>query len=105
MYKLIFQPYIFTSTPKHIKESDKVSKRTLKNRQIVLTNTLNVTAGSSSAAHVKQTGELIKSFDEINRQEILKLANISAAEITAEEMVALKADMGVPWTKLKTMSR
>ena len=68
-------------------------------------NSLNVTSGTSTEAHAAQTGELLKSFEESQRQDILRMAKIGNSEITAEEMVALKADMGVPWTKLKIMSR
>ena len=66
---------------------------------------MRISTGTSNTSLVEQTASLVKSFGENERQKILKKANISAVEITPEEMVALKANMGVPWEKLKTMSR
>ena len=47
----------------------------------------------------------MKSFEESDRKEILQNSNISTTNITSEEMVALKADLGLPWEKLKAMAR
>ena len=66
---------------------------------------MRISTGTANTSVVEQTASLVKSFGENERQKILKKANISAAEITSEEMVALKANMGAPWEKLKTMSR
>ena len=66
---------------------------------------MEISAGSSSTAIMKQSSVLLKSFEEEERKEILQNVNIGVTEITAEEMVALKSDMGLPWEKIKTMSR
>ena len=66
---------------------------------------MRISTGTSNTSLVEQTASLVKNFGENERQKILKKANISAVEITPEEMAALKANMGIPWEKLKTMSR
>ena len=66
---------------------------------------MKTSSGESTKSLVRQTASIIKSFAQEERNAILKKANISAVEITPEEMVALKSDMGIPWEKLKTVSR
>ena len=104
-FKISFQPFVITSTPKAIKDSTKVSNKTLNNRKKLILDQMKTSSGESTGSLIKQTAVIIKSFGKEERQLVLEKANISAKEITSEEMVALKADMGVPWEKLKTMSR
>ena len=66
---------------------------------------MKICSGESKTSLLEQTASLIKVFSQEDRQDILRKAKISIIEITPEEMVALKADMGIPWEKLKTMSR
>ena len=68
-------------------------------------NNLEIVAGSSKDSMILQTGLLVKSFDVQERQTILNLANIERSHITAESLVAMKADLGMPWEKMKAMSR
>ena len=77
----------------------------MKRRNNFISRQLEETAGSSTAAKIKQTAVLLKSFDECERTKILEVANVGQAEINAEEMVALKADIGIPWEKMKIMAR
>ena len=65
---------------------------------------MKTSAGSSKQSLMRQAGALLKSFRE-EREQILKEAKITSVQISAEAMVALKADMGIPWEKLKTMAR
>ena len=65
---------------------------------------MKTSSGESTKSLVKQTAAIVKSFAE-ERNAILRKTNISAVEITPEEMVTLKSDMGIPWEKLKTVSR
>ena len=58
---------------------------------------LESSAGSSSNSMVIQAGKLLKGFDRKDRREILKTANITSVEISADAMVAMKVDMGIPW--------
>ena len=71
----------------------------MKRRNNFISRQLEETAGSSTAAKIKKTAVLLKGFDECERTKILEVANVGQAEINAEEMVALKAVMGIPWEK------
>ena len=62
-------------------------------------------AGDSAKGLTIQTAQLVKSFNSEERQEILKCGNIPSAEISPEKMVALKANLAIPWGKLKTICR
>ena len=66
---------------------------------------MEISAASSSTAIMKQSSVLLKSFEEEERKEILQNVNNGVTQITAEEMLDLKSDMGLPWEKIKTMSR
>ena len=48
---------------------------------------------------------MIKSFGKQERAEINKSSNIPNVEIGKQALVAMKVDLGIPWEKLKTMSR
>ena len=96
---------MLTSTPNAIKKGEDVVSRTIIKRNKFIMNQLQTSAGSSKASILVQTKKLIKSFNEDGRRYILIAANISPHEISAEEFVAMKADIGVPWEKLKTMAR
>ena len=80
---------MLTSTPVASKESGSgVCKRT----------------GGESGKNV-QAALFLKSTDAEQRQAILDEGNISPVEVNAKTMVAMKADMGIPWEKMKTISR
>ncbi|XP_047130981.1 uncharacterized protein LOC124810322 [Hydra vulgaris] len=66
---------------------------------------VNHTAGSSQESKICQTSVMLKSYDKDEANEMLKKANIETMDLNVEEMVALKAEMGIPWNKLKTMAR
>ena len=59
-------------------------------------NQLENTAGNSPEAVITQTSKLLKSFGTDERQPILAKADVKSVEITAESMVAMKADLGIP---------
>ena len=65
----------------------------------------NYKAGSSQDSKICQTAVMLKSYDSDETNNILNKANIGKVDLNAEEMVALKADMGIPWNNLKTMAR
>ena len=58
-----------------------------------------------SGETVIQSAAILKSLPKDERQAILKEGNIISNEISAADVVALKASLGVPWEKLKTMGR
>ena len=62
--KLLFfwQPFTLTSTPKAIKQSDEVGKRTLQRRNKTLKKQIETSSGSSEAAFNRQAGMLMKTL-------------------------------------------
>ena len=96
---------MLTSTPMMEKPSDQACKRTVANRNKFLMNMMKTTSGETTNAMVSQTAKLIKSCDVEKRKAILKSAKIPSADIPENTLVAMKVDMGIPWEKLKTMSR
>jgi len=94
-----------TSTPKASKESTNVCNKTINRRNKHLLSQIQVSSGSSTAATGVQTRKIIKSLDEDTRRDILNEANIESIEIGPAQMVAMKSDLGIPWEKLKSMSR
>ena len=91
-----------TSTPKAEKEN--ITDRTKRRRVTCLRQTLNISSGTINS-EIHTTSRLLKSFEKDKREKILKEAGISHSSIMPETMVAMKADMGIPWEKLKVMSR
>lgn len=92
-----------TSTPKAKKDSSEAAKRTVQLRNQQLKTHIQSSCGQSSLPI--QTGNLLKSIKKDQRLEILTKANISPIDISPEEMVAMKVDLGVPWEKIKNMAR
>ena len=99
------QPLCFVSAPKAYKDSANCSNSFLRKRQKYLLEQFNHTAGSSQDSKICQTAVMLKSYDNDEANNILNKANIGKVDLNAEEMVALKAAMGIPWNKLKTMAR
>jgi len=81
-----------------------VSKRTERYRNQFLKNQLDLAAGSQDAK-IALTSKLVTSFNQNEKEIILKNADVTSPKITAEEMVAIKIDTGIPWEKLKKLSR
>ncbi|XP_065669741.1 uncharacterized protein LOC136088822 isoform X2 [Hydra vulgaris] len=61
--------------------------------------------GNSNDSQIIQTAVMLKSFDDNQKSKLLESAKIGIVEYTAEELVAFKADEGIPWNKLKTLTR
>nr|XP_047126638.1 postreplication repair E3 ubiquitin-protein ligase RAD18-like [Hydra vulgaris] len=99
------RPLCFVFAPKVYVESAHCSNKTLSKRQKHLMQQVNHTAGCSQESKICQTSVMLKSYDKDEANEMLKKANIGTMDLNAREMVALKADMGIPWNKLKTMAR
>ena len=66
---------------------------------------IKISTGETSESVQIQVSKLVKSFGYDDRKAILEQANIQPSEIIAEEMVAMKVDLGIPWEKMKTMGR
>ena len=106
MYKyiLFLKPLCLTVTPKAYKESASCSTSTLKKRHRLLME-VSHQIGISKDSQVIQTAVMLKSFYYNQKSKVLENANVGVVEFSAEELVAFKADVGIPWNKLKTMTR
>ena len=98
-----FQAFVLSSTPIAYKGSSKLSNKTLQRRSNFVKKELSICSGNDGTK--KQAAHLIQSFGRDKRENILKLANILPFEVDAETMVAMKVDLGIPWEKLKNISR
>ena len=99
------RPTVVSITPVACKPSNQVCTKTLRKRTLDLKNNLEMVAGSSKESTTLQTGLLLKSFDVEERQSILEISKIEKSYISADNLVAMKADLGMPWEKMKAMSR
>ena len=98
-----FQHLVLSSTPIAYKDSSKVSSKTLQRRSNFVKKELSVYSGNDGTK--KQAAHLIQSFGRGERENILKLASILPSEVDAKTMVTMKVDFGIPWEKLKNISR
>ena len=85
------------------KDSSKVGSKTLQRRSNFVKKELSIS--SSNDGTKIQAAHLIQSFERGERENILKLANILPSEVDAKTMVSMKVDIGIPWEKLKNISR
>ena len=99
------RPNIISLSTAAFKESENVSKKTLRRRTIQMQDSLGAVAGSSRESMMLQTGLLVKTFNLDERKNILEMAKIERSFIDAESVVAMKADLSMPWEKMKAMSR
>ena len=102
------RPTVVSITPVAYKPSTEVSKKTLRKRTLDLKTNIEMVAGSSSdsnASTLLQVGMLLKGFDSEERQKILEVGQIEKSRITADNLVAMKADLSMPWEKMKAMAR
>ena len=97
-----FQPLVLLSALVAYKDSSKVSNKTLQRLNFVKKELL-ICSGNHGTK--KQAAHLIQSFGRDERENLLKLANILPFEVDAETRVAMKVDLGIPWEKLKHISR
>ena len=97
-----FQPLVLLSALVAYKDSSKVSNKTLQRLNFVKKE-LFICSGNHGTE--KQAAHLIQSFGRDERENLLKLANILPFEVDAETRVAMKVDLGIPWEKLKHISR
>ena len=93
---------ILTPTPTAVKPSSIASQRTIQRRNGFLKQQLETTSGGVTDY---QTGRLVKSLSKFDRQEVLKQSNIDGFYIDAEQLVAMKSDLGLSWEKMKTMTK
>ena len=95
----------FTSTPKPIKGSENTSSKTVSRRNKFLMGQLSNTCGNTEKTSVVQNSKLLKSFEEDHRKHILMKTGIVEADIALKKLVAMKAEIGIPWEKVKCVVR
>ena len=100
-----FQPALFTHTPKAYVCSNQAAKSTTCCQSSSIKRHLEVVQGTLNNAVGIQISKLAKTLPTEIRQSILANSTTKHVEISASEMAAMKTDMGIPWEKLKTMSR
>ncbi|XP_065683267.1 uncharacterized protein LOC136096060 [Hydra vulgaris] len=99
------RPLHFTSNSIAYKESSDVSKKTIKKRQKTIINSLNVISGMSSTSQLQQTSAISNSFEVKDQVKILKMSDIPLSVISAEEMISMKAHMGITYSNMKILAR
>ena len=62
-------------------------------------------SGNSAESVTIQSEALLKSIPAEERQKILKAGKVNPASIGAEKFVAMKANLGLPWQKMRVMAR
>lgn len=93
-----------TSTPKAIIQNEEAGKRTLQRKHPIFKKQIAKSSCSSEAAFNRHVEMLMKTLNRDQRSQVLKSAKISLIEIGAEEMVAIKVDLGIPWKTLKNLA-
>ena len=92
-------------TSKTFKTSAEISEKTIRRRQKQLHQSLIENDGPTKKAKIQQVALMLNSFNKNDKIDILKKSNLSQVEIEPEDVVALKADCGLPWEKMKKMIR
>ena len=93
---------VITAVPSRSKEN--VTPRQLSRTSKFVQGQIELASGSKNKdRQQKQVGSLIKSYGEEERRKILSNAGISDAEINEEELIAVKANLSIPWRKLFVM--
>ncbi|XP_047134470.2 V(D)J recombination-activating protein 1 [Hydra vulgaris] len=97
------RPVLFSSIAKAYVTSNEASSTTIKERNAILKRNMEIVSGTSTDSVCSQSSKLLKSFPSETREKILTNLNIEGVAISATKMVAMKADLGLPWEKLKNI--
>ena len=81
--------------------SSEVSRRTLKRRTDDISRVRNITSGGESSAQLKAE---IRSLTTEQREELLQQAQLPVV-IPTDHALAMKADLALPWNKLRVIRR
>ena len=97
-------PLTFAQVTVGRKDSQVVSKRTLRARIKQITKITSLVADGSREGIVAQTAHVVKSFDASEREEIIKLFK-STDSVPPDVVVSMKSVLGLPWNMLKDIRR
>ncbi|XP_065675300.1 uncharacterized protein LOC136091551 [Hydra vulgaris] len=98
------RPVLFSSIPKAYVTSNEASNATVRERNAIVKRNIEVVSGPSNDAVCSQSSKLLISLPSETKEKILANSNIKVT-ISATKMVAMKADLCIPWEKLKNISR
>nr|XP_047144594.1 uncharacterized protein LOC124818114 [Hydra vulgaris] len=90
----------FKVAPKIYKTSNSISQKTIKRRQNQIHQSLVEKAGLAKKAKINQAALMLNSFNDNDKINILKKANIPQVQIESKDIVSLKAYCGLPWEKM-----
>ncbi len=79
-----------------------VSQKTLKRRSQEIAEIHTIVSGSCASDQLQSE---IKSHPKVEREQMLKSISKIKIEVNPEHGLAMKADLGIPWNKLRTMRR
>ena len=84
--------------------SEEASRRTIKRRSHELQQVREFISGGRDAAHQQLASEVLQ-LSQVERKELLKEAGLVASDLPVEHGLAMKADLGLPWNKVRTLRR
>ena len=93
-------PLTFAQVTVGRKDSQVVSKRTLRASTKQITKITSLVAGGSREGIVAQTAHVVKSFDASEREDIIKLFK-STVYVPPDVVASMKSVLGLPWNMLR----
>ena len=95
------QPITLVQVPACRVPTAEASRRTIEWRTEVLSTVRQIASGGDSTT---QFAAEIKSLSKTEREDLLKQAHLPVI-IPADHALAIKADLGIPWNKLRILRR
>ena len=83
---------------------EEASRRTIKRRTHELQQVREFISGGRDAAHQQLASEVLQ-LSRVERKELVKEAGLVASDLPVEHGLAMKADLGLPWNKVRTLRR
>ena len=102
--KFYFQPLELVKRTRARKKTDKVTKKTVRQRSKVLAETRKAVSGGASGTQLKDE---LKAMARLEREALLKEALGKEFKITIPrgDILAMKADLGETWYKVRKLRR
>ena len=95
------QPITLMKVPGYRISSSDASSRTVRRRVEVLETIREVTSGGDSTS---QLAAEVNHLSKVQREELLQQVQLPLV-IPADHALAMKADLSIPWTKLRVLRR
>ncbi len=94
-------PYVSASPTSYRVSTSKASARTVKRRTEVLESVRTIISGSASSA---QLAAEVKVLSQSQREDLLQQVQLPLV-IPADHSLVMKADLAIPWAKLRILRR